>query len=295
MKEPLAAETGSFTKKTLPAKILWLGLGIILTLLLGAIDYLTGFEFSFSIFYLLPVVLVTWRVGRTPGLVFSFLGALTWFAADAAAGHLYSSTWIYSWNTIMRLGFFLIISTLLSVFKKELQLQKKLARQDFLTGTANPRHFYDIVQMEIHRARRHGRPCSMAYIDLDNFKAVNDRLGHQAGDNVLSVIAECLKANVRVTDTVARLGGDEFVLFFPETEHEGARRVLTKIRSCLTGAIEQNDWQVGFSIGVMTFLSMPSTVVEMIRLTDGLMYAVKQSGKNDTRFSSYSFESPGHP
>ena len=227
--------------------------------------------------------------------MFSFLGALTWFVADAAAGHLYSSVFIYSWNTIMRLGFFLIISTLLAVLKKELQLQRELARQDFLTGTANPRHLYDIVQMEIHRARRHGRPCCAAYIDLDNFKAVNDRLGHLAGDNVLRVVADCLKANVRVTDTVARVGGDEFVLFLPETEQEGARKVFAKIRNCLARAMEKNEWPVGFSIGVLTFLSMPSTVDEMIRLTDGLMYAVKQSGKNDTRFSAYSFESPGHP
>ncbi|MCJ7526189.1 MAG: GGDEF domain-containing protein [Candidatus Aminicenantes bacterium] len=291
----MAAETGNFVNSRKAVKAFWLGLGFIMILLLGAIDYYSGFEFSFSIFYLAPIVLVTWRVGRTPGLVFSFLGALTWFAADAASGHLYSSAFIYSWNTIMRLGFFLIISMLLATLKKELQLQRELAHQDFLTGTANPRYFYDIVQMEIHRARRHGRPCSAAYIDLDNFKAVNDRLGHQVGDNVLCVVADCLKANVRVIDTVARLGGDEFVLFLPETEQEGARTVLTKIRCCLTGAMEQNDWQVGFSIGVLTFLSMPSTVDEMIRLVDGLMYAVKQSGKNDTRFSSYSFESAGDP
>lgn len=291
----MAAETGSFVNSWKTVKAFWLGLGFIMILLLGAIDYYSGFEFSFSIFYLLPIMLVTWRAGRMSGLVFSFLGALTWFVADAAAGHLYSSALIYIWNTIMRLGFFLIISTLLAVLKKELQLQKELARQDFLTGTANPRYFFDIVQMEIHRARRHGRPCSAAYIDLDNFKAVNDRLGHLAGDNVLRVVADCLKANVRVIDTVARVGGDEFVLFFPETEQEGARTVLTKIRRCLTGSMEQNDWQVGFSIGVLTFLSMPSTVDEMIRLTDGLMYAVKQSGKNDTRFSSYSFESAGDP
>ena len=229
----MAAETGSSVKSRKTVKAFWLGLGFILTLLLGVVDYLSGFEFSFSIFYLAPIVLVTWRVGRTAGLVFSFLGALTWFVADVASGHLYSSTFIYSWNTVMRLGFFLIISTLLAVLRRELQLQRDLARQDFLTGTANPRHFYDIAQMEIHRVRRHGRPCTAAYIDLDNFKAVNDRLGHLAGDNVLRVVADCLKANVRVTDTVARIGGDEFVLFFPETEQEGARTALTKIRHCL--------------------------------------------------------------
>ncbi len=291
----MAAETGSSVNSRKTVKAFWLGLGFILILLLGVVDYYSGFEFSFSIFYLAPIVLVTWRVGRTAGLVFSFLGALTWFVADAAAGHLYSSAFIYSWNTIMRLGFFLIISTLLTVLRRELQLQRDLARQDFLTGTANPRHFYDIAQMELHRVRRHGRPCTTAYIDLDNFKAVNDRLGHLAGDNVLRVVADCLKANVRVTDTVARIGGDEFVLFFPETEQDGARTVLTKIRDCLTRKMEENDWPVGFSIGVLTFLSTPSTVDEMIRLADGLMYAVKQSGKNDTRFSAYSFESPGDP
>jgi diguanylate cyclase (GGDEF)-like protein len=293
MKRLFAVEMGNFKKSNKAEKIFWLGLGFVLILLLGVVDYLTGYDFSFSIFYLVPIVLVTWHVGRTPGIVFSVLGALTWFTADVASGHIYASTIIYSWNTIMRLGFFLIISLLLAAFKKELRLQRDLARHDFLTGTANPRFFNDIAELEIHRARRHGRPFTVAYIDLDNFKAVNDRRGHLAGDDVLRVVAGCLRGNLRVIDTVARIGGDEFVLLFPETELEGARVVLTKIRHCLAEQMEKNDWSVGFSIGVMTFFSMPSSVDEMIHLVDGLMYTVKQSGKNDTRYSSYSFESPG--
>lgn len=275
------------------AKIFWLSLGFILVALLGIIDYLSGFEISFSIFYLAPIVLVTWRVGRTSGLIFCFLGALTWLSADVALGKLYSSSFIYIWNTFIRLGFFLIITLLLSTVKRELKLQKELARQDFLTGTANARFFYDIAQMEIHRSQRFHRPFTVAYIDLDNFKTVNDRFGHLTGDKVLRVIADCIKADIRSLDTLTRIGGDEFVLFLPETEQPGARVVLTKIRHCLAEAMKKNDWPVTFSIGVLTFLSMPSAVDEMIRLADDLMYTVKQNGKNDIKFSLYSFETPG--
>src|SRR6185312_6159583 len=105
-----------------------------------------------------------------------------------------------------------------------------LARIDALTGVANGRTFYDLARVELCRFQRTGRPFTVAYLDLDNFKQVNDRLGHPAGDDLLRRVAQVLRDNTRVLDVPARLGGDEFALLLPETDAEDALPVLSKLR-----------------------------------------------------------------
>lgn len=112
---------------------LFLSISIILVFMLGFIDYITGVEFSFSIFYLLPISLVSWHIGKKAGIIISILSATMWFLADFIGEHIYSSTLFLIWNTFMRLGVFIIISLLISNFKinllkihqKELALQKQ--------------------------------------------------------------------------------------------------------------------------------------------------------------------------
>lgn len=195
-------------------------LGISLCIVLGGIDYLTGYEVSFSIFYLLPVFLVAWFVGRRAAIFISILSALIWMLADLTSGHTYSHYAIPFWNSIMRLGFFLMAAYFLAAIRKLLAHVTELSRRDPLTGVANGRYFSELVSVEINRSFRFNRPLTLAYMDIDNFKQINDSLGHSTGDDLLHLVAETIKKNVRSIDIIARLGGDEFAILLPETGYE---------------------------------------------------------------------------
>ncbi len=161
-----------------------------------------------------------------------------------------------------------------------LQREKELARTDVLTGLANRRAFYESLQVERSRAARYRRPITLACLDLDNFKRVNDTLGHSVGDELLARVADVLRQTLRLTDTVGRLGGDEFALLLPETDAPSAEALLEKLRGVLRRAMEARKWPVTFSIGAATFLESPPSIEHMIQTADELMYAVKKSGKN---------------
>jgi len=263
-------------------------IGFTLIGLIGLLDYLTGYELAFSAFYVLPIALITWLTNRTLGLVSSITSALVWFGADTATGHLYSNLFIPYWNTLIRLAFFTIITLLLSALRTSHQNQRELARIDNLTGAVNSRFFYDLAQMELDRFRRFGRPFTLAYLDIDNFKVVNDQFGHSTGDQVLRNVVSSIRGNLRKTDVVGRLGGDEFLLLLPGTDQEPAKAALSKIQSALSEKMQDNNWPITFSIGVVTCLAAPEKVEELVRMADELMYSAKRKGKNSIEFSTYS-------
>jgi diguanylate cyclase (GGDEF)-like protein len=252
-------------------------------LLLGLVDLLTGREISFSVFYLFPILGATWLIGRWAGAFTSVLSAMTWLLADSLAGQTYSHPLIPYWNMSVRLGFFLVVTFLLSELQLRLRRETDSARIDPLTGIANRRQFYEVAQLQIARAARHGEPFTVAYVDIDGFKAVNDRLGHASGDTLLSLTATTIQANLRSTDVVARMGGDEFAILLTHTEKESAEEALFRVSSLLSALARDRQWPVTFSIGAVTYIRSPSSVDEMIRTADDLMYAAKRSGKGVTR------------
>ena len=258
---------------------------LILVGVIGAADYLTGSEIAFSIFYLIPISLVTWHVGRRAGLPISFLSALIWLICDRAASPHAINMIIGYWNGLVRLGFFIVQTLLLSSLKKTLEREKKLSRTDSLTETGNSRYFIEILRNEMERSRRSARSFTVVYMDIDDFKTVNDRLGHLQGDLVLQLLAGVLRRNLRRIDTVARLGGDEFGLLLPETEQEAAEKILERIRETLSAEMEKTQWPVTVSIGAATFVRSGHTVDEAIKIADDLMYSVKNLGKNGVKYS----------
>jgi diguanylate cyclase (GGDEF)-like protein len=264
--------------------LFWGTVSLVAVVLLGMIDFLTGYELSFSLFYLIPISAATWFVGRRLGLTVSSASATAWLIADIASGHGHSTLLINLWNALIRFGFFVFVTLLLAGLRESYRREQELARMDYTTGIANSRYFYELAQLELERARRFYHPFSVAYIDLDNFKQVNDQFGHAKGDEVLNVVGRVVRDNLRAIDVAARLGGDEFALLLPETNQTGARAAVSKIQNELLEQMHSHNWPVTFSIGVVTFVDPPASVDAMIYAADALMYTVKSNSKNGVRY-----------
>ena len=157
----------------------------VLVPVLGLVDFQTGYEFSFSLFYVGPIAIAAWYLGRRPGFVIAVASALMWFAADVQSGHNYSHEVFYIWNTIIRFGFFSIVVLLLSELDRSMDAERSSARTDQVTGAVNRRSFQEWVNAALERAKRHNSAFTLAYMDLDNFRYVNDHHGHSAGDAAL--------------------------------------------------------------------------------------------------------------
>ena len=254
--------------------------GFLLVLLFGLLDYLTGPELSLSIFYFLPIYLTTWYVGRRAGLITAILSVLSWVAADFLIGHAFSSSFVIYWNIMVRLGFFLITTNLISNLKVKLSLEERLARLDYLTQVSNRRRFIEVASLEIARVKRSLTPFTVIYLDLDNFKEVNDTYGHPTGDHLLRLVAHTMKKYTRRIDTVARIGGDEFAILLPEAGKEAASGFIRKLQKVLQKGMQEKNWPVTFSISAITYFQPPKTVDEMMKDTDKLLYMVKGMGKD---------------
>lgn len=265
-----------------------LTLSLMLALTVGALDYITGWQVSFSIFYLAPILFATWYCSTSAGVVLSILSTMLWLVSDLLTAVEYDHPVIPYWNAAVRFAFFFLVSFVLGKLKGKLALEKEMARTDNLTGAYNSRAFYELAETEMKRARRYGRPFTMAYIDLDNFKLVNDSKGHAEGDQVLSVVARILRDNIRETDVVARLGGDEFAAMFIETDEVQTGVIVEKLRSKLDQVMTDGGWPITFSIGAITYHRiLPSSVQEMITAADRLMYQAKERGKNQAVLAAY--------
>ena len=267
--------------------LFWTVVGITIIGLLGILDYTTGNELTLSLFYLIPIVLVTWVVDRDTGLFMSFISGLTLLGAEIAAGQSYSHPIFYLLNTLVRILFYVVVVYLVTELQKSRREEQLAARTDFVTGAINARYFNELLQMEISRIRRYPHPITLVYVDIDNFKLVNDLFGHKIGDEVLRCIAIELKSQLRTTDTVARLGGDEFVMLLPSTRQPEARLVVSKLYAHLIENMRQRSWPVTFSMGVVTCEFSPYSAEQLVNMADELMYEVKNSTKNDIRFRTW--------
>lgn len=261
-------------------------IGYIIIGVLGIIDTLTGKELDFSLFYVIPILIVIWHTGLGTGIVFSLISALVWLLSDVLSGNVTLLS-IYAWNTLIKLGFFLTIAFLLSRLLTVLEHQREIAHTDYLTGALNSLFFYNVLQMEINRSLRYKNPFTIAYIDLDNLKTVNYEFGYATGDKVLCFVANQIKNSLRKVDVVARLGSDEFALLMPETNQKSAQVVLSKLQHNILAGMQKNNWPVTLSIGVLTCLDTPPTANEAIKKVDDLMYSVKKSSKNNIKYATY--------
>jgi len=212
----------------------------------------------------------------------AFLSCLSWYIADVATNHLYSNDLIPFWNAFVRLAFFLI-----TALRTNLRIQLDLTRTDVLTGLYGRREFNDRLKHELALAQRHKSVLSFAYVDVDNFKSINDTYGHSGGDRVLQLIADSFKKSLRMTDTSARLGGDEFALILPDANGDKAREILARFEREFRSINELSDWGISCSIGVVTLSDSAVSPEQVLAAADQLMYKTKRNGKGAVAYGTF--------
>ena len=256
-------------------------ISLVSLILIGYLDFITGNELSLSAFYLLPVSLVALNVGKPMGILAAVISAVVETTVHILwGGFYYSNVLIHFWNMGILMAIYIVIAALVSSLSDAYRRESGLARRDFLTGIHNWQSFVELAEREVERAKRLKTNLTLAYIDCDNFKTVNDTLGHHTGDMVLRSVASIIGEHVRAADILARLGGDEFIVLFTDARPDGAELAMCNIRSLLLEDMKKNNWGVTFSIGMVSFVNPPHSVETMIKMADILMYDVKKSTQN---------------
>jgi diguanylate cyclase (GGDEF)-like protein/PAS domain S-box-containing protein len=175
---------------------------------------------------------------------------------------------------------------------KNLQAEiERQARIDYLTGLANRRHFMELAEQELTRAMRYGSPLSIAMMDIDHFKRVNDTYGHKTGDVVLQKLSQLCQATLREVDIIGRIGGEEFAIILPETDGEKAAEVAERLRASI--AKTEIPLETGLplhftvSIGIATLQGSDVNVDMLLNLADKALYEAKHSGRNRVRVAHF--------
>lgn len=253
----------------------------ILTGLIAWVDYSLGDQLSFGFFYLFPVMLVAWCTGRVGGLLMAGICAVVWAAVKVASDFPYHTPVHAFWNSVMRLAVFAVVAYLVATLRSALDSERHLARTDSLTRVTNRRHFLEILGAENKRGYgREHHPFSVAFIDIDDFKRLNDELGHHVGDQALLLIAAVLGENLRDLDVIGRFGGDEFAILLPETDAEDAQIISGRFLRAVARAVRARGWPIGLSVGIVTVKGGTVGVDRILQLADSMMYQAKAAGKS---------------
>jgi diguanylate cyclase (GGDEF)-like protein len=262
--------------------------GLITVLILGLVDYVTGPATSLLIFYLVPIVQVTWFGGQVAGIATALSSAAIWLLGELALDKFQLRPTIPVWNIVLVFVFFLAVAAGLSVLRDRLRRVSKFATTDPLTGLPNAQRFREIVQVEKDRALRYTHPLTIACIDVDDFKEIDVRFGRSKSDALLRTVATTIQDGLRSSDTVARLGDGEFGTLLVEADVDEVQPVIIRIRQNLLAAMQKNGWPVTFSAGAVTFYHPSSSVEEMIHTAAALLGVVKGEGGDSVRFEVYS-------
>jgi diguanylate cyclase (GGDEF)-like protein len=278
-----AADDGVLAR--MPRRTLLLScLGLIL--LVGLLDWATGPDLELPLLYLIPIATAAWHAGRRMGIIVAVSGAVTMFVVDVSG----SPEWtalpiaISVANGLVRLGVYALAAALLARLHDALRHERQEARTDSLTGVANARDFYVRLAQALDDLREKGIPVTLAYLDLDNFKLVNDTMGHLAGDAVLRVVADALRDEMGDEAVIARLGGDEYAVVACGLTPERARLRFSRLHAAAQRAMGARALPVTISAGAITFLEPPRDAEAAVHRVDDLMYSVKLAGKSDIAF-----------
>ncbi|MFN2572750.1 MAG: GGDEF domain-containing protein [Gemmatimonadales bacterium] len=252
---------------------------VALTLLVYLANVTTPPTARLGILYVVPVLLVTWTDGLLWGIVF---GLASIAMREAIALHQMPTDTPLSWRIGNGAAYVAVVAIAMAGLQRLRRSQAELARlviQDQLTNVLNARAFADRLSQELDRNRRYPRPLTLMYMDLDNFKVINDTHGHQTGDAVLRLVADAMRTSVRQADVVGRLGGDEFAVLMPETDAQladaAAKRLVAGLRNVFQGTPN-----VTASIGVVSCNATDASTDDLLRRADQAMYDAKKQGKD---------------
>ena len=252
---------------------------VALMVLVYELNLRTPPEFRLGILYLIPVLVVSWHDGVGWGIVFAGATCLLRFVVGIDQMPVDTPMIARVLNEVAYLTVVGVAVAGLSQLRRTQAQLHLLATHDPLTNVLNARAFSNELSQELGRNRRYGRPLALIYLDLDDFKTVNDAHGHATGDAVLRLVADAMRGAVRQADVVGRLGGDEFAVLMPETEgmvaHAAATRLASGIRTVFRGTPS-----VTASIGVVSVTGTEAGTDELIRKADQAMYEAKRAGKD---------------
>lgn len=251
---------------------------LVVIALIARLDGLVGPDVGLSLLYVVPVALAGWRLGRAAALFCAIAAAF----ADVSISQETSI-----WNSITHLFAYGFVGLALAIIrgmnrelKRLLSQEASLSRTDSVTGLPNARAFRERLEIDLERVRRSGAPICLAYVDLDEFKRVNDGWGHQTGDRVLREVADVLRGTVRAADCCARVGGDEFAVLLVDARPEGAEKIANRIveQVSATGSSYPGS-DFGASVGVAYLENAPASADLLVRAADEAMYRAKREGK----------------
>jgi len=239
----------------------------------------TAPDLRLGILYVIPVLLAASLDGMGWGISFALATALLRFGVGIDQLPLETSLQVRILNEVAYLAVVGVAIAGLSQLRRTQAQLELLATHDPLTTVLNARAFASQVAQELGRNRRYGRPLALIYLDLDDFKRVNDAHGHATGDAVLRLVADAMRSAVRQADFVGRLGGDEFGVLLPETDgsvaHSVANRLAGGIRTVFRGTPS-----VTASIGVVAVTGTEAGSDDLLRKADQAMYEAKRAGKD---------------
>ena len=264
---------------------------ILVITVIGYYDYRTGTQVSMMLLYAGPILVSSWYCGKLEGIIVAVFAASCWLITNLANQPYEESFTILSWNAFTRLSIFALLAYTVSLqaqLRRVLESEKLRADTDRLTGLLNKEAFRERVEKEILRSRRYNHPLSIAFIDLDNFKQVNDIQGHERGDKLLQQISDTITHTLRGIDIAGRVGGDEFAICLPETGGEQVCKAIDTLVKGLEIVTGQNGRQITASIGVVTCMEIyfTETYDALLGKADKLMYAAKERGKNTVEFAT---------
>lgn len=252
---------------------------VLLTLAVYWANAVTPPSARLGILYVIPVLLATWTEGWAWGLVF---GVASIALREMVAIDQMPPDTPLAWRIANGAAYVAVVGVAMAGLESLRRSQAELARlviQDQLTNVLNARAFADRLSQELDRNRRYPRPLTLLYMDLDNFKIINDTHGHQTGDAVLRLVADAMRTSVRHADVVGRLGGDEFAVLMPETDAQladaAAKRLVAGLRNVFKGTPN-----VTASIGVVSCMATDASTDDLLRRADQAMYDAKKAGKD---------------
>jgi len=255
---------------------------VLVVLLIGYVNHLAEEALNVEVeaLYLAPIAAVAWACSRRCAVAFaSFVAVVATASCVINQGFPPLQTTV---ELVVHAGTFVSAALIVNLLASVMNRQVHCAHFDGLTEAVNAAYFREFVQRELARASRHGHSVAVAFLDLDDFKRLNDEMGHSVGDRALQFSVALMKEQVRVTDVVGRLGGDEFGILMPETDEAEAGAVLERLRVAIKERASEKGWPISASIGAVTVSggSGDATPETIIKRADAVMYRVKSTSKD---------------